>query len=121
MREKKSRPCVCQEKNEVSNTSHRSTCLPLLRFRPGGVQRELVVCAHRGAKLYYNKCNFKFCALVFLLLRHYFGLFAEIKRETLQIVGHAGILSSTLIGVGQRTQGLVDEAVHLRHLHIFGP
>ena len=37
-------------KKKVSNTSHRSTSLPLLRFRPGGVRRELVVCAHRAQR-----------------------------------------------------------------------
>ena len=41
----------------VSNTSHRYNLLPLLRFRPGGVQRELVVCAHRAQR--YTFLNYR--------------------------------------------------------------
>lgn len=42
---------ITEQKNKVNKHTSRYNFLPLLRFRPGGVQKELTVCRSPGANV----------------------------------------------------------------------
>ncbi len=53
------------EKNKVNKHTSRYNFLPLLRFRPGGVQKEHAVCRSPAANLNIIVILSKFSAFIF--------------------------------------------------------